>query len=316
MEILSPSTTTLSPVLPLSNNPANLVPAPDQNAGQPETQIISAVPTISRRGETGRWGSVQPVAMGLAHGAINHEDVLMFTTGRPTPVRCIGLLAVFVAGLSLLTPLGYAQSSPATAAASAPATATAPASAPSKKIAVDEVLSKKLASFNYERAPIATVIKHIAESYDLDVNNEYDLTDNITFIRDDVSARQAINFLNTTLLSLGYTVIETVPEGQSPPRRKLTSVPTTKDAGTLVPLYSGYDPAMIPEGNERRTQVMVLKNADVEKARDMIVAIVGRQAEVTINVPTKTLIITDTSSHVHTSAALVTQLEKEAAAGK
>jgi type II secretory pathway component GspD/PulD (secretin) len=234
----------------------------------------------------------------------------MLKTGR----RRIGLAAVVITGAALFLPiLSYAQSLPATAAATGAATAAASSSAPAKRLAVDEVLSKKLAAFNFQRAPIADVIKHMAESYDLDINNEYELTDNITYIHDDVSARQAINFLNTALLSLGYTVVETVPEGS---RVRLTIVPTKKDAGTLVPLYNGFDPALIPEGNERRTQVMVLKNADVEKARDMIVAIVGKQAEVTVNVPTKTLIITDTATHVHTSAALVTQLEKEASGGK
>jgi type II secretory pathway component GspD/PulD (secretin) len=96
----------------------------------------------------------------------------------------------------------------------------------------------------------------------------------------------------------------------------LTIVPTKTDAGTLVPVYYGNDPAQIPEGDARRTQVLTFDAVDPDKARDMIVSVVGKQAEITVNPSTKTIIITDTGTHIHTAAALLQALEKQAAEKK
>jgi Flp pilus assembly secretin CpaC len=57
---------------------------------------------------------------------------------------------------------------------------------------------------------------------------------------------------------------------------------------------------------------MSVTNVDPEKARAMILGVVGDQADVTVNPSTRSIVITDTATHVHTAAALLQVLEKQA----
>ena len=158
------------------------------------------------------------------------------------------------------------------------------------------------------------VLDYIATSYDLDIINNYPLTDRVTMQFGELRAREAINLLNSTVLALGYTIVESV-RGDSG-RVVLTVTPIKVDAGTLVSVFYGTDPDKIPEGEARRTQVMTFKAVDPQKATDTIVSVVGKQAEITVNPSTKTIIITDTASHVHTAAAVLQMLEKQAVENK
>jgi type II secretory pathway component GspD/PulD (secretin) len=205
----------------------------------------------------------------------------------------------------------FAQATPATAPASVAATTTT--SAPAKKPTVDELLANQSAvPFDFTNTPIGDIMDYIAKSYHVQIVNQYDLSDRLTMKQlGNLTPREAINILNASILALGYAVIESV-RGE-PPTVVLTIVPTKKDAGTLVSIYNGNDPAAIPEGEARRTQVMTCTLVDPEKARESILSVVGKQAEITVNASTKTIIITDTSSHVHTAAAVLQMLEKQAA---
>ncbi len=223
--------------------------------------------------------------------------------------RPIGLGMFVLALVSCGVSLGQTDSAPAT---SAPATN---AGAPAKKPTVDELLSaKKPAAFDFTVAPMKDVMDYIAKSYDIEIVNNYPLTDRVTMQFGDLSAREAVNILNSSVLALGYTIIESV-RGE-PGHVVLTVAPIKVDAGTLVSVFYGTDPDKIPEGEARRTQVMTYKAVDPQKASDTIVSVVGKQAEITVNPATKTIIITDTASHVHTAAALLQMLEKQAVENK
>jgi len=223
----------------------------------------------------------------------------------------LGILALALAAS------GAAPGQTATApAASGPASNAAPAATPAKKPTVEELLSAtKPVSFDFSGKPMQDVLDYVARSFGIEIVNHYPLTDQVTITLGDLSAREAINILNSSILVLGYTVLESVRG--DPPHVVLTIVPTTKmDAGAPAQVFFGNDPDTIPEGEARRTQVMNVKAADLQKTRDTIVAVVGKQAEITVNPANKTIIITDTASHVHTAAALLQMLEKQAADNK
>jgi type II secretory pathway component GspD/PulD (secretin) len=213
---------------------------------------------------------------------------------------------------------GQTASAPAASAplAAAPATnVAAPAAAPAKKPTVDELLAaRKPVPFDFTVAPMKDVVDYIAKSYDLEIVNNYPLTDRVTMQFGNLNAREAINILNSSILALGYTIVESVRG--DPAHVVLTVAPIKVDAGTLVTVFYGADPDKIPEGEARRTQVMAFQAVDPQKAADTIVSVVGKQAEVSVNSSTKTIIITDTASHVHTAAALLQMLEKQAAENK
>ena len=231
----------------------------------------------------------------------------MDSMGRGSFGRCVLAWALASAGAAL----GQTDSAPAVPAA----TATAPAGAPARKPTVEELLSaKKPVAFDFSVAPMQDVMDHVARSYDLEIVNNYSLTDRVTMQFERLSAREAINILDSSILTLGYTLIESVRG--DPPHVVLTVAPTKADAGRLVPVYYGNDPDQVPEGEARRTQVMTLKAVDPQKANDTLVAVLGKQAEIIVNPSNKTIIITDTSSHVHTAAALLRMLETQAAENK
>jgi type II secretory pathway component GspD/PulD (secretin) len=222
----------------------------------------------------------------------------------------IGRWALAVALASAGVALGQTDGAPPATAAAAVA-ATAPATKPS----VDELLAaRKPAPFDFSAAPMIDVMDYVSRSYDLDIVNNYPLTDRVTMQFAHLSAREAINILDSSILPLGYTLIESVRG--DPARVVLTVAPTKLDAGRLMPVFYGNDPDQIPEGEAQRTQVMTLKAVDPQKAHDTLVAVLGKQAEITINPSNKTIIIADTSTHVHMAAALLQMLEKQAADNK
>jgi type II secretory pathway component GspD/PulD (secretin) len=76
------------------------------------------------------------------------------------------------------------------------------------------------------------------------------------------------------------------------------------------------DPEKIPEGDEVRTQVIALKNLDLAKARDVVASVLAKNADITVNTDRRTLIITDTATHVHSAVTVLQILENQAAPGK
>jgi type II secretory pathway component GspD/PulD (secretin) len=232
------------------------------------------------------------------------EEVLMNRLGRTG----IGVLAGVLVGMQTAAP---AQTAPAQTAPASTREATATAAMTSAtRPTVAELLSHKTATFDFNDATIPELVEFISKTYDMDIFNTYDLKGLVTMKSDKVNARQAINSLNSAILALGYTVVESVRG--NPPRIVLTIVPTRSDAGSLVPVFYGSNPDKIPEGTEMRTQIMTFTGIDPEKVRTYLSAVIGSQADMQVNAASKSITLTDTGSHVHAAASLLQTLEKQA----
>jgi type II secretory pathway component GspD/PulD (secretin) len=219
---------------------------------------------------------------------------------------CISVTAVFLG----FAAGGLAQTLPASDAATMVAvTTSAPASSTSHP-SVADLLPRKTATLEFHDATITAMMDSIAKTYDIDIFNTYDLKGLVTMKSEDTTARQAINSLNSTILALGYTLVESVRG--NPPRIVLTVVPTRSDAGSLMPVFYGSNPDLIPEGTEMRTQIMTFTGLDPDKVKTFLSAVVGRQAQLDVNSGARTITLTDTGSHVHAAAALLQTLEKQA----
>ena len=213
-----------------------------------------------------------------------------------------------------------AQSLPATAPGSAAAVAAtepgasgAAAATEARKPTVDELLPDTAVAFDFVGRPIGEVMDFIATSYGVRIVNNYKekLNQTITFKPEQpLKAREAINTLNGTLVALGYTVLDSVKG--DPPQVILTVVPTKVDESASVPVFYGNDATKIPEGDNLRTQIFTLKNVDPASVKETVSAVLGKRADVMVNSSTKTMIITDTSSHIRTAAALLQVLDKPA----
>jgi type II secretory pathway component GspD/PulD (secretin) len=227
----------------------------------------------------------------------------MKTTGR-LPIGLLIWISTTLCGAALFA------SPPASAPA--PTTAATATSAPAaKKPSVDDLFaSRPKARLSFHATPIPDVLSSIAKTYDFDVVNNYELTGIVTMDFENMSARDALNSLNGTIVGLGYTFVESV-RGE-PPRVVVTVVPTRTDAGTLIPVFQGNDPEQIPEGSDLRTQVMAFKQTDPDKLQTFLATVVGKEAKIAINPGNKTVTITDTSAHVRAAAKLLQLLESQA----
>jgi type II secretory pathway component GspD/PulD (secretin) len=144
--------------------------------------------------------------------------------------------------------------------------------------------------------------------------NQYSLKEHITIRAGKVNAAQALILLKDMLLPLGYTGLESVRG--DPPHVVLTIVAVKRETGTMIPISRGMDPEKIPKTDDLVTQVMTLTNLDPAKAREAAASVLGERADITVNVESKTLIITDSSANIRRAAALLLVLEKQAAEAK
>lgn len=211
--------------------------------------------------------------------------------------------------------MALGQTMPQSARATPAPAASNPSATRPKRPSVSEIRSKKTVDFDFEGASVSDILTFMGKSYDVKIEYAFEdrLTDLLTIKRKDVSEAEAVKIMNLAIQSRGYAIVESVRDDEGPPRVALTVLQTKKDAGREAPVYSGNDPEKIPEGNELRTQIITVKNVDLEKHRGMIESALSKDAEITIKPEEKTLIVTDTSTHVHTLVFTLQVLEKLAA---
>ncbi len=216
--------------------------------------------------------------------------------------------------------------SPATQPALPAASATASTQA-AKTPPVDDLLPKNKAAVDLEQKTIPETLDFLAKTYGLSVTSRAtdDLPKEKITLKPEqpMAAKEAIDAVNDSLLVLGFTIVKTA-QGD-PPQVVLTVVPTRPVTSLVDPLNKdrepeefetpvgfGNDPDKIPEGDSLRTQVFTLKSVDPAKARETIASVLSARATVTVDPSMNRLIVTDSGTHVHTAAALLAVLEKQA----
>jgi type II secretory pathway component GspD/PulD (secretin) len=212
----------------------------------------------------------------------------------------------------------FGQTRSPNAAPVAPATTTGSATTTRpKRPALTEVISGKKVDFDFEAATPSEVLDFMGKSFDVTIENAYrqQLTDILTIKLKSLGALEAVNIVNLGLQTKGYAVVPSVRTDEKTPRVALTVLQIKPNAGDAAPVFIGMDPSAIPEGNEMRTQIITVKNVDLEKYRDMITAVLGKQASININADTKTLMVTDTSTHVRSLVSMLQLLDGQGATG-
>ena len=132
----------------------------------------------------------------------------------------------------------------------------------------------------------------------------------------EVTAHEALGIVNASIMPYGFLAMETVrlrDDAAHTPYGVVTIVATRKDVGASRPVFYGMDPDKVPEGDDIRTQVITLKYLDLVKARDVIASVLAKNADITVNTDRKSLIITDTATHVHSAVTVLQILENQAA---
>jgi len=163
------------------------------------------------------------------------------------------------------------------------------------------------ASFNFENAPISTVLNYISTAFGFVVVPETPVTGRVTVLsKQPVTSEEALVLLNTVLKTNGYAAIQ---QGRI---LKITSVDKAKKEG--IPVHFGTDPDQIADSDELITQVMPIKSMDAVKLRQDLSSLIDSDADVASNGNSNSIIITDTSSRIKRLAKIIYQMDRRQSA--
>jgi type II secretory pathway component GspD/PulD (secretin) len=163
------------------------------------------------------------------------------------------------------------------------------------------------ASFNFENAPINTVLNYLSTAFGFVVVPETPVTGRVTVLsKQPVTSDEALVLLNTVLKTNGYAAIQ---QGRI---LKITSVDKAKKEG--IPVHFGTNPDDIEDTDELITQVMPIKSMDAVKLRQDLSTLIDTDADVASNGNSNSIIITDTSSRIKRLAKIIYQMDRRQSA--
>jgi len=155
---------------------------------------------------------------------------------------------------------------------------------------------------NFEDAPLDTVLEYLSEVAGLAVVQEVSVAGRVTVTsRQPLSVDGVVSLLNTILKEKGYAAILM--------DRTLKIVALEEAKKQNIPVRSGNDPAKIEASDELITQVIPIRYADAAKLRDDLASLVSDYADLSANVSSNTLILTDTSANIRRIVEIVQALD-------
>jgi general secretion pathway protein D len=182
----------------------------------------------------------------------------------------------------------------------------APAAAPTTQTTSTQPIDS--AKFNFENAPIGTVLNYLSTQFGFVVIPEVPVSGRVTVLSiQPVKADEALVMLNTALRVNGYAAVR-----QGDRILKIISIDKAKHEG--IPVHFGSDPDQIDDSDELITQVMPLKSMDAVRLKTDLTPLVDTEADFTSSPGGNSLIITDTSSRIKRLAKIVSQMDKRSAA--
>ena len=155
---------------------------------------------------------------------------------------------------------------------------------------------------NFQDAPLSAVLEHLSETAGFVIVQEAPVQGRVSILaRQPLDAREAVLLLNTVLKERGYAAIRT--------GRILRIV--TLDAAKVhnIPVMSGSDPQAVEATDEMITQVIPIRYADAVRLREDIASLLPSYAEMSANVSSNSLILTDTAANVRRIMQIVRVLD-------
>ncbi|HUB27052.1 MAG TPA: secretin N-terminal domain-containing protein, partial [Tepidisphaeraceae bacterium] len=158
-------------------------------------------------------------------------------------------------------------------------------------------------SFNFQNAPIDTVLDYLSTKAGFIVIKETPITGTVTVLSiPPVTPAEAVQLLNTVLKVNGYAAVQ---QGRI---LKIDSMANVKKEG--IPVHFGADPEQIPDTDELITQVIPVKSVDAVKLRQDLTPLIDTDADVSSNGGSNTIIITDTSARIRRLVQIIYNLDK------
>lgn len=169
------------------------------------------------------------------------------------------------------------------------------------------VESKGKITMDYIDAPVADVVKYMAEITCKNFIIKDDLSGKITIIsHQQVSVSEAYEAFLSALEVVGYT---TVAVGKN-----TKVVPTTEAANSPLKIYQTDDD--LPSTDNFVTQIIQLENVPVSEMASVVKELAGAKVRVVAYAPTNTLIVTDSAFNIRRVYKIISQLDVAAPKSK
>ena len=155
---------------------------------------------------------------------------------------------------------------------------------------------------NFKDASLDTVLSFLSEATGVVVLNNAKIDGRINVIsRQPLTMDEAIGVLGSVLKDKGYAVVRT--------GRTLKIVPLDTAKTANIPVHSGNNPQVVDENDEMRTQVIPVRFADAAQLKKDLAPLIPSYADLSANVSTNSLILTDTGSGVHRLMEVIRALD-------
>lgn len=214
-----------------------------------------------------------------------------------TPHRCMPAAALLM--------FAAATGAPAQPAASTQPAATqpAPATQPSAEATGSgTVLPGGKVLLNFRNASLDAVLAFLSEAGGLTVINDIKLEGRVNVLnRQPMTIEEAIDVLNTILKDRNYAAVR---KGKT---LRVVALDMAKKA--TIPVRTGNDPKDIADTDEVITQVIPVRFADAKQLKTDLAPLIPSYADLSSNVSTNTLILTDTSSNIRRVVEIIRALD-------
>ena len=160
---------------------------------------------------------------------------------------------------------------------------------------------------NFKDASLDAVLEYLSEAAGLVVVQEVAVEGRVTVMsRQPLNVDEVVSLLNTVLKEKGYAAILM--------GRTLKVVSLADAKKQSIPVRAGNDPEAIKPTDELITQIIPVRHADAAKLKDDLAPLVPDYANLTANVSSNALILTDTSANIRRIVQIVQALDTHMAA--
>jgi general secretion pathway protein D len=159
---------------------------------------------------------------------------------------------------------------------------------------------------NFKDASLHAVLEYLSEAASLAIVEEATVDGRVTVMsRQPLSVDEAISLLNSVLKSKGFAAIRT--------GKTLKIITLDQAKKTALPVRSGNDPEQIEPSDNLVTHVIPIQYADAAQLKRDLAPLVPSYADLSANVSTNALIITDTQMNVRRFVEIIRALDQHMA---
>ncbi len=161
---------------------------------------------------------------------------------------------------------------------------------------------EKTIRLNFKDAPLDTILQYMSEVAGFSVIRETTVEGRITVIsRQPITLPESVALLNVALKEKGYAAISM--------GKTLKIVPLSDAKKRNIPVRSGSNPDMIEPTDMVVTQIIPIRYLNITQLKQDLTPLLPTYAELTANVSSSSLILTDTEANIKRNVEIVRALD-------